>query len=51
MLLFANFDKLCTHLQLSQCLGQWKHLTKIYCNRDDLPMHAVPTSKLLVIYL
>ncbi len=45
MFLFANFDKLCTHLlvcvltgaQLSQCLGQCKHLTKIYCNRDDCP--------------
>ncbi len=40
MLLFANFDKLWTHLlvcvltkaQLSECLGQCKHLTKIYCN-------------------
>ncbi len=45
MSLFANFDKLCTHLlvcvltraQLSQYLGQCKHLTKIYCNRDDCP--------------
>ena len=48
MFLLANFDKLCTHLlvcvltgaQLSQCLGQCKHLTKTHCNRDDCPCSA-----------
>ena len=58
MFLFVNFDKLCTHLlvcvltgaQLSQCLGQYVNILQKFTVTATIA-HAMPTSKLSVIYL
>ena len=57
-MLFANFDKLCTHLlvcvltraELSQCLCQYVNILQKF-TLTETTAHAMPTSKLSVIYL